>query len=475
MSNQRQTSPLPENSAEEEDQQEDEDKKLQEPSQEPTGGGGDERKVVTLPLFPQKTSIAREGPILKPCAANAMGSDPIKDMIYSTLASFKAGNIPRMPLELKLTDFKAKSLQASKNLDSPRLSLRTPDKHPFQNSAKDGEDGEGEGEEEDKNLQQPSQEPTGGGDERKVPFLPPSAQKTSIARKGPILKPCAGNATGSDPILKEMINRVIHDALASLGVPVPVSDAEEEDSDFIKIRRALYFSNYRKVAKRPTSNIKLLNSHLSLPFGTQAKRPLENSAKDGASQPQGKEKMMDKVHGEEGGGEENPRMSNRSQTSPLPENSAEEEVKQEEEEEEEKEGKEEEDEEEYYYYEEEKEEDKLPYPTIEQILGRDATCSDPWAPWEQEASAVLSRLIRSSDDEERYYPHLQDDWPVKKHLYPPRLQPLGKCPFESSAKDGVSQGKVKKIEDKVHGEDGEGGDEGEDGGKENPKDDSGSI
>jgi hypothetical protein len=173
-------------------------------------------------------------------------------------------------------------------------------------------------------------------------------------------------------------------------------------------------------------------------------------------------------------------MSNRSQTSPLPENSAEEEeVKQEEEEEEE---------EEYYYEEEEeekeeKEEDKLPYPTIEQILGRDATCSDPWAPWEQEASAVLNRLIRSSADEERYYPHLQDDWPVKKHLYPPRLQPLGKRPFKNSAKNGVSQGKEKKIEDKVHGEDGEdgegkdgeGGGEGQEGGEDNPKDDSGSI
>jgi hypothetical protein len=362
MSNQRQTSPLPENSAEEEDQQEDEDKKLQEPSQEPTGGGGDERKVVTLPLFPQKTSIAREGPILKPCAANAMGSDPIKDMIYSTPASFKAGNIPRMPLELKLTDFKAKSLQASKNLDSPRLPLRTPDKRPFQNSAKDGfsqgkeknikykvhgeveedknlqepsqeptgggdegkvatrppsaqitsiarngpvrkpyvanlmrgylwkqvtqtvrysrvsnfkamslqasknfdsprqpsgtpaerpfensaKDGfsqgkekkkkdkvHGEDDEEDKNLQEPSQEPTGGGDERKVPFLPPSsAQKTCIARKGPILKPCAGNAMGSDP-MKEIISRAIHDALASLGVPVPDPDAEEEDVSII--------------------------------------------------------------------------------------------------------------------------------------------------------------------------------------------------------------------------------------------------
>ena len=138
MSNQRQTSPLPENSAEEEeeeeDQQEEEDKKLQEPTT-----GGDERKVATLPLFPQKTSIAREGPILKPCAANAMGSDPIKDMIYSTLASFKAGNIPPcMPLGLKLTNFKAKSLQALKNLDSLCLPLRTPDNRPFENFAKDG-------------------------------------------------------------------------------------------------------------------------------------------------------------------------------------------------------------------------------------------------------------------------------------------------------------------------------------------------
>jgi hypothetical protein len=58
---------------------------------------------------------------------------------------------------------------------------------------------------------------------------------------------------------------------------------------------------------------------------------------------------------------------------------------------------------------------------------------------------------------------------------------LGKRPFKNSAKDGVSQGKEKKIEDKVHGEDGEGKDgeggvgEGEDGGQENPKDDSGSI
>ncbi|KAE8125675.1 hypothetical protein FH972_020454 [Carpinus fangiana] len=437
MSNQRQKSPLPENSAEE-DQQEEEDKKLQEPSQEPTTGG-DERKVATLPLFPLKTSIAREGPILKPCAANAMGSDPIKEMIYSTLASFKEGNIPRMPLELKLTDFKAKSLQASKNLDSPRLPLRTPDKRPFENYAKDGfsqgkeknikdkvhgEDGEGEEdknlqepsqeptggggdegkvatrppsaqntsiarngpvrepyvanlmrvylwkqvtqtvrysrvsnfkamslqaskkfdsprqplgtaaerpfenyakdgfsqgkekkikdkvhgeeEEEDKNLQEPSQEPTGGGDERKVPFLPPSAQKTSIARKGPILKPCAGNAMGSDP-MKEIISRAIHDALASLGVPVPDPDAEEEDSDSIMFRRAVYFSNH----SRPASNINLLDS-LPLPSGTPAERPLENSAKDGVSQPQGKEKMIkDKVEGEdgegEGGGEENPR------------------------------------------------------------------------------------------------------------------------------------------------------------------------
>ncbi|KAE8125671.1 hypothetical protein FH972_020450 [Carpinus fangiana] len=124
-------------------------------------------------------------------------------------------------------------------------------------------------EEEDKKLQEPSQEPTaggGGGVERKVATRPPpSAQKTCIARKGPILKPCAGNATGSDP-MKEMITRAIHDALASLGVPVPVSDAEEEDSDSIKIRHAIYFSNYSKVAKRPTSNTKLLDSHLSLPL-----------------------------------------------------------------------------------------------------------------------------------------------------------------------------------------------------------------
>ena len=107
---------------------------------------------------------------------------------------------------------------------------------------------------------------------------------------------------GSD-LMKEMITHSIHDALANLGVPVPVSDAKEEDSDSIKIRRAFYFSNYWKVAKRSTSNIKLLDSHLSLPFGTPAKRPLENSAKDGVSQPQGKEKMMDKVHGEDGEGE----------------------------------------------------------------------------------------------------------------------------------------------------------------------------
>ena len=107
--------------------------------------------------------------------------------------------------------------------------------------------------------------------------------------------------------MKEMITRAIHDALASLGVPVPVSDAEEEDSDSIKISRAVYFSNLWKVANRPISNFESLDSLLSLPFGTPAKRPLENSAKDGASQPQGKEKITDKVRGEEGGGEENPR------------------------------------------------------------------------------------------------------------------------------------------------------------------------
>ncbi|KAE8125676.1 hypothetical protein FH972_020455 [Carpinus fangiana] len=46
------------------------------------------------------------------------------------------------------------------------------------------------GEEEDKKLQEPSQEPPrgGGGDERKVATLPPSAQKTCIARNGPVWK-----------------------------------------------------------------------------------------------------------------------------------------------------------------------------------------------------------------------------------------------------------------------------------------------
>ncbi|KAE8125674.1 hypothetical protein FH972_020453 [Carpinus fangiana] len=156
-------------------------------------------------------------------------------------------------------------------------------------------------EEEDKKLQEPYEEPTGGGgDERKVANLPPCAQKTSIARKGPALKPCAANAKGSDT-MREMITSAIYGTLASMGIHVPDSDEdispEEEESISIKIGRAIYGEGNLEAKRLASKNVL---ASLPLPnWGTPAKRPLENSSKDGVSQ--GKEKMIkDKVHGEDG-------------------------------------------------------------------------------------------------------------------------------------------------------------------------------
>lgn len=92
MSNQSQTSPLiQENLAhEEEEQKEEEDQNLQEPSQEPPrgGGGGDERKVATLPPSAQKTSIARNSPVLKPHAAMSSAPRKLKKLLTPSLPTW---------------------------------------------------------------------------------------------------------------------------------------------------------------------------------------------------------------------------------------------------------------------------------------------------------------------------------------------------------------------------------------------------
>jgi hypothetical protein len=128
MSEQNQTSPFQENLA----LGEEEDKKLQEPSQEPPRGGGDERKVATLPPSAQKTSIARNGSIWKAYIANyAMIADPW-NQFTRTVDDIEESN------SRWVSKLKAKSLQASKNFDFPRLPFGTPTKRPFENSAKDG-------------------------------------------------------------------------------------------------------------------------------------------------------------------------------------------------------------------------------------------------------------------------------------------------------------------------------------------------
>jgi hypothetical protein len=199
-------------------------------------------------------------------------------------------------------------------------------KSPLPKNSAEEEEEEDQQEEEDKKLQEPYEEPTGGGgDERKVATLPPSAQKTSDARKGPVLKPCAANGKGSDP-MREMITRAICGTLACMGIRVPDADedisSEEEESISIKISRAIYGEGNLEAKRLASKNV---SASLPLPnWGTPAKRPLENSAKDGVSQ--GEEKMIkDKAHGEDGeegegegkddegegegedGGEENPR------------------------------------------------------------------------------------------------------------------------------------------------------------------------
>jgi hypothetical protein len=236
MSNQSQKSPLPENSAEEEkeegQQEEEEDKKLQEPSQEATGGGGDERKVATLPPSAQKTSVARKGPVLKRCAANATNSCPLKKVT-------RAVTSPEVEEEIR-----------QQHIRSLSILLQT--------------------------LQKPPG--GGGGDKRKVTALPPSAKKTSTARNGPARKPYVANLIRAKPC-KQVRTR----AISSRRVFNLNAKSLQASKKFVSPRQ---------------------------PLGTPAERPLENSAKDGVSQ--GKEKKIkDKVHGEddeesEGGGEENP-------------------------------------------------------------------------------------------------------------------------------------------------------------------------
>ena len=232
MSNQSQKSPLPENSAEEEEegqQEQEEDKKLQEPSQEATGGGGDERKVVTLPPSAQKTSVARKGPVLKRCAADATNSCPLKKVTRAVTSP---------------------EVEQQQHIHSLSIVLQK--------------------------LQKPPG--GGGGDKRKVTALTPSAQKTSTARNGPARKPYVANLIRAEPC-KKVRTRAISS-------------------------RRVYNLN----AKSLQASKKFYSPRQ--PLGTPAERPLENSAKDGVSQ--GKEKKIkDKVHGEddeegEGGGEENP-------------------------------------------------------------------------------------------------------------------------------------------------------------------------
>jgi hypothetical protein len=111
---------------------EEEDEKLQEPSQEPPRGGRDERKVATLPPSAQKTCIARNGPVWKAYVANyAMIADPWNQFTL-TVGGIEESN------SRWVSNLKAKSLQASKNFDFPRLPFGAPAKHPFENSAKDG-------------------------------------------------------------------------------------------------------------------------------------------------------------------------------------------------------------------------------------------------------------------------------------------------------------------------------------------------
>ncbi|KAE8125672.1 hypothetical protein FH972_020451 [Carpinus fangiana] len=247
MSNQSKKSPLPENSTEEEEEgqqeeeeeeegqqeEEEEDKKLQEPSQEATtGGGGDERKVATLPPSAQKTSVARNGPVLKRCAANATNSCPLKKVTRA------------------VTSPEVEEQQRQQHIHSLSILLY--------------------------NLQKP---PGGGRNKRKVTALLPSAKKNSTARNGPARKPYVANLIRAEPC-KQVRTRAI-------------SSRRVYNLNAKSLQASKKFDSPRQ------------------PLGTSAERPLENSAKDGVSQ--GKEKKIkDKVHGEddeegEGSGEENPR------------------------------------------------------------------------------------------------------------------------------------------------------------------------
>jgi len=158
-------------------------------------------------------------------------------------------------------------------------------------------------EEEDQNLQEPSQEPPrggggGGGDERKVATLPPSAQKTSIARNIHSLKPHAAMSSAPQ-------KEVAHAVLASLGL-LSSDDHEEgatspDEEEFISKR----VSNLK-----PRSTLTAKNFEYSLrnPLGMPAKLLFENSANDGVSDQEEEEKKIkvkDKVGGE--GDHENPR------------------------------------------------------------------------------------------------------------------------------------------------------------------------
>lgn len=157
---------------------------------------------------------------------------------------------------------------------------------------------------EDQNLQEPSQEPPGGGgDERNVATLLPSAQKTSIARNGPVLKPHAATSLAPQ---KEVADGTI---LASLGL---LSYDDHEEGDTSPDEEEFIFKTVSNLKPKSLTAKNFASPRLPLPLGTPAKRRLfENSANDGASQ--GKEKKIkDKVHGEDGevgggGGDENPR------------------------------------------------------------------------------------------------------------------------------------------------------------------------
>ncbi|KAE8125670.1 hypothetical protein FH972_020449 [Carpinus fangiana] len=124
-----------------------------------------------------------------------------------------------------------------------------------------------------------------------------------------------------------MITSAICGTLACMGIRVPDADEdispEEEESISTKISGAIYGEGNLEAKRLASKNV---SASLPLPnWGTPAKRPLENSAKDGVSL--GEEKMInDKVHGEDGeegegegkdgegedGGEENPRENSAS-------------------------------------------------------------------------------------------------------------------------------------------------------------------